>query len=71
MTRNRIARLNSDGTLDMAFNPNSTGTFGVMAIALQPDGKIIVGGDFNGFGITIGGAVAQLHRAARSRHRSG
>ncbi len=27
----------------------------MIAIALQADGKIIVGGDFNGFGITIGG----------------
>ncbi|MEO6336019.1 MAG: delta-60 repeat domain-containing protein, partial [Verrucomicrobiota bacterium] len=26
VTRNRIARLNPDGTLDTAFNPNSDGT---------------------------------------------
>ena len=54
--RNKLARLNSDGTLDMAFNPSVvTGSFGVFAMALQADGKIIVGGDFNGFGVTIGG----------------
>ena len=53
--RNKIARLNGDGTLDMAFNPDANGLFGVTAIALQADGKIIVGGDFHGFGTTIGG----------------
>ena len=44
--RNNIARLNPDGTLDMAFDPNANGT--VMAIALQTDGKILVGGFFYG-----------------------
>src|SRR6266566_1629052 len=40
VTRNRIARLNPDGTLDMAFNPNANGS--VDAIALAADGKILV-----------------------------
>ena len=44
VTRNRIARLNPDGTLDAAFNPNANGT--VYSIALQADGKIVVGGSF-------------------------
>ena len=42
--RNNIARLNTDGTLDTAFNPNANGA--VYAIAVQADGKILVGGDF-------------------------
>jgi uncharacterized delta-60 repeat protein len=46
VTRNRIARLNRDGTLDTAFNPDANGT--VLAIALQADGKILVGGEFHG-----------------------
>ena len=41
VTRNRIARLNPDGTLDTAFNPNANGS--INAIALQADGKILVG----------------------------
>ena len=49
ITRNRIARLNPDGTLDTAFNPNADGI--VYSIAVQADGKILVGGFFN----TIGG----------------
>src|SRR5687767_10272678 len=42
VTRNRIARLHPDGTLDIAFDPNANS--GVYAIAVQPDGKILVGG---------------------------
>src|SRR6476619_6863356 len=45
VTRNHIARLNPDGTLDTAFNPNANST--VYAIALQADGKILVGGNFS------------------------
>jgi len=44
VTRNHIARLNPDGTLDTAFNPNANST--VFAIAVQADGKILVGGFF-------------------------
>ena len=46
--RNGIARLNADGTLDMAFNPNARTVY---AIALQADGKILVGGNF----LNVGG----------------
>src|SRR5438034_1536912 len=49
VTRNHIARLNPDGTLDTAFDPNANGS--VDAIALAADGKILVGGAF----ISIGG----------------
>ncbi len=52
LARSNIARLNADGTLDLAFDPNANGT--VYTIALQTDGKILVGGDFNGFN-SIGG----------------
>ena len=52
VTRNHIARLNLDGTLDAAFNPNANDK--VRTIALQSDGKILVGGDFSGAN-SIGG----------------
>lgn len=52
VTRNRVARLNADGTLDNAFNPNASEA--VAAIAVQADGKIVVGGFFNGVN-SIGG----------------
>ena len=52
VTRNRIARLNADGTLDTAFNPNANGD--VYTIAVQADGKILAGGFFFGAN-SIGG----------------
>ena len=48
-TRDRIGRLNPDGTLDTGFNPGADG--GVSSLAVQADGKILVGGDFT----TLGG----------------
>jgi len=46
LTENRIIRLNSDGTKDVIFD-NSVGfNGGVISIAIQLDGKIVVGGSF-------------------------
>ena len=43
--RNRIARLTqSTGTAD-SFDPNSSAT-GIFAVALQQDGKVVLGGTF-------------------------
>src|SRR4051812_5025787 len=43
-TRNRIGRLNADGLVDAAFAPSADAP--VKAVAVQPDGKILVGGSF-------------------------
>jgi uncharacterized delta-60 repeat protein len=48
-TRNRIARLNPDGTLDTTFNPGTGGNGRIYSIAVQTDGKILIGGTFTGF----------------------
>jgi uncharacterized delta-60 repeat protein len=46
-TRNYIARLNTDGTLDNTFDPGTGLGAAVLSLAIQPsDGKIIVGGSF-------------------------
>ena len=45
VTRNHIARLNPDGTLDTALQPERE-RYCVFAIAVQTDGKILVGGVF-------------------------
>src|SRR5437773_1040716 len=60
--RNRIARLNPDGTLDMAFNPGANER--ISAIALQPDGKILVGGNFTTCG---GGGSGTVSRSCIAR----
>src|SRR5207248_5921000 len=45
-TRNHIARLDATTGLADSFNPNGNDV--VRSIAIQADGKILVGGDFNG-----------------------
>ena len=47
-TRNHIGRLFTNGTLDTTLNQGSEST--VNALAIQPDGKIVVGGSFVYFG---------------------
>ncbi len=56
IARNHIARLNPDGTVDAGFDPNANGS--VRAIAVQPDGKILVAGAFT----TLGGPVTTMRR---------
>lgn len=45
--RNMVARLNADGTLDDSFIPPAGDGIQGMGVAIQPDGKIIVGGWFH------------------------
>ena len=46
MTRNNIARLETDGRLDRTLNLSMAGG-AVVATAVQPDGKILIGGQFS------------------------
>lgn len=58
---NRIARLNVDGSLDTSFDIG-TGFFGyVYAVAVQSDGKIIVGGEFSEYNGTLLNDIARLN----------
>ena len=61
VARNRIARLNPDGTLDTLFDPNANGT--VFAIAVLPDGKILAGGAFGNIGGQTRTGIARLDAA--------
>jgi uncharacterized delta-60 repeat protein len=45
VTRNNIARLETDGRLDRTLNLGIVGDY-VLATAVQPDGKILIGGNF-------------------------
>lgn len=47
--RNRIARLNANGTLDTGFNPGTGADNEVDAVAVQEDGSLLVGGLFQNF----------------------
>ena len=44
--RNRIARLNGDSSLDQTFNTGTGADKPVTALALQNDGKVLMGGFF-------------------------
>ncbi|TDS85229.1 IPTL-CTERM sorting domain-containing protein [Comamonas sp. JUb58] len=60
-----IARLNADGTLDAGFQNAPAGSVkangNVRGIALQPDGKIIIGGYFNRIDGSVANRVARLN----------
>ena len=52
-----LARLNSDGSLDNTFNPDVGG----YPIALQPDGKVLIGGSFTTVNGTNRNRIARLN----------
>jgi uncharacterized delta-60 repeat protein len=62
VTRNRIIRLNSDGTIDNTFTIGSGFNSDVTCVALQSDGKILVGGSFGTYsGITSSDRIIRLN----------
>jgi uncharacterized delta-60 repeat protein len=58
VARKNIARFHPDGSLDTAFDPNANSD--IHAIALQPDGKILVGGYFTSIGGQFRNRLARL-----------
>jgi uncharacterized delta-60 repeat protein len=61
VTANRVARLNSDGSLDNSFNAGAGANGSVEGIAIQPDGKIIIGGRFSTYNGTTTNRLARLN----------
>lgn len=60
-TQNRITRLNSDGTRDTGFTTGSGFNGNVNAIAIQSDGKIVVGGSFTNYNGTTQNSITRLN----------
>ncbi len=58
--RNRIARLNANGSLDNTFNPPAGADNFIYDSAIQPDGKILIVGVFNTYNGTARKYVARL-----------
>lgn len=53
VSRKNIARLNADGTLDTSFDPGTGTSAAISSLAMQSDGKYIIGGTFSAYnGIT-------------------
>ncbi|MCH2059972.1 MAG: chitobiase/beta-hexosaminidase C-terminal domain-containing protein [Verrucomicrobiales bacterium] len=61
VSRNRIARFNVDGSLDGSFDPGLGFDDEVLAVALQPDGKVLVGGKFKKFNNVWRKGLARLN----------
>lgn len=66
ISRNKIARLNADGTLDTSFVPAGTGSnIGanntVNAVAIQTDGKILIGGYFTSYAGNSANKITRLN----------
>ena len=59
--RSSLARLNENGTVDVTFNPGSGANGPVYALAVQPDGKLLVGGDFTFFDGLSNNCIVRLN----------
>ncbi len=56
-----VARLNSDGSLDTGFLATGAGANGAVdSVAVQSDGKILIGGNFTTYNGTSRGYLARL-----------
>jgi uncharacterized delta-60 repeat protein len=56
-----IARANADGSIDPTFDPGSGTNNGVQAIALQPNGKVLVAGGFDSYNGTTRWHIARAN----------
>lgn len=60
VTRNRIARLHPNGSLDTTFNPGMGANQVIRGLAVQPDGKVVIAGDFTSYGGVTRMRVARI-----------
>jgi uncharacterized delta-60 repeat protein len=63
--RNKIARINQDGTIDLSFDPGSgfSNTLSsIKDIKIQQDGKILVAGDFTSYNGTNYSGIIRLNQ---------
>ena len=56
-----IARLNANGSLDTSFKPGTGANGSVLAIALQSDGNVLIGGDFTTVNGVLRPHIARLY----------
>ncbi|MCX6904855.1 MAG: trypsin-like serine protease, partial [Verrucomicrobia bacterium] len=59
--QNRVARLNTDGTIDTNFNAGFGPDQPVRAMVMQPDGRVIIGGLFTNVNQTLRAWLARLN----------
>jgi uncharacterized delta-60 repeat protein len=61
VSRNNIARLNSDGTLDTTFDPGTGASGSVYSLAVQEDGKCLIGGKFANYNDSIKPLIVRIN----------
>ena len=61
ISRGSIARLNSDGNLDAGFNVGTGFSSPLIAVGVQPDGKVLAGGFFDSYNGTPRTALVRLN----------
>jgi uncharacterized delta-60 repeat protein len=59
--RNRIIRLETDGSIDTTFSIGTGFSASVWVMTLQPDGKILVGGDFTSYSGSARSKIIRLN----------
>ena len=59
--RNNIARLNADGSLDGSFDPGTGANNLIWSVVYQPDGRVLIGGDFTSYNGTARNYIARLN----------
>ena len=60
VARTRVARLYNSGTLDLTFNPPAITDGVVYALLVQPDGQVVIAGDFTAVGTNHCGRIIRL-----------
>ena len=66
IARNHVARFNSDGSLDLGFNPNADKP--VLALCVEPNGQILIGGGFST--LQPNGSPTAINRSCAARLNS-
>ncbi|MFN8285295.1 MAG: T9SS type A sorting domain-containing protein [Chitinophagales bacterium] len=61
VSKNRIARFNANGTLDVAYNIGTASPATLYTVALQTDGKAVVGGAFTTFNGAAHNRIVRLN----------
>lgn len=61
VTKNHIVRLNADGSIDNSFDIGTGTDAAIYSIALQNDGKIIIGGAFNTYNDVARNRLARIN----------
>lgn len=60
-SRNRVARINTNGSVDATFTPGTGANNTINSVALQSDGKILIGGIFSSYAGTSRVRLARLN----------